>query len=298
MRLTIALFVFVAVALLGLARTAEGDSFTFTGPAVGVPGYTQGANVNYVNADATKMLLVGDGTQLERSDFDSGTGQWLPRVPLGFPVGDTTPSVAPDGSLYYVHGAQIYRSPGQAWSWSPGSAVAIPNLPANPLSPFFNGHDLFFTSGNNDIYASHWDAGTGQFQAAVPLDSINSAQQDATPWVSADGMLMIFASDRDGGYGSKDLYSATWNPGTAQWGQVTNLGPNVNTSAEESLPSYAYDADTLYFTRFPAQGGLGWAMQADVGLAPQGGAVPLPGVAWSVLGLLGCLMVSGRHRRA
>lgn len=77
---------------------------------------------------------------------------------------------------------------------------------------------------------------------AVPIfnDSTNVSQ----PFLSADGKELYVSADVDGGYGGKDIYVLTK---TAEgWGSPLNLGPNVNTTEEETFP-YLADDGRLYF---------------------------------------------------
>jgi outer membrane protein OmpA-like peptidoglycan-associated protein len=58
--------------------------------------------------------------------------------------------------------------------------------------------------------------------------------------------LMIFASRRAGGYGGLDLYYTRFTEGA--WSNPENLGPNINTSYDETTPFLAKDGRTLYFS--------------------------------------------------
>ena len=61
--------------------------------------------------------------------------------------------------------------------------------------------------------------------------------------LSADGALLYYISDMPGGFGGTDLYACER---TADgWGYPRNLGPTVNTAANEMFPSL--HGDTLYF---------------------------------------------------
>lgn len=61
--------------------------------------------------------------------------------------------------------------------------------------------------------------------------------------LSADGTLLYYISDMPGGFGGTDLYACER---TADgWGYPRNLGPTVNTAANEMFPSL--HGDTLYF---------------------------------------------------
>lgn len=65
------------------------------------------------------------------------------------------------------------------------------------------------------------------------------------PTVTKDGKTLYFASDKPGGYGGVDIYISTREIGGA-WGTPVNLGPKVNTSADDMFPFIAED-NTLYF---------------------------------------------------
>ena len=58
--------------------------------------------------------------------------------------------------------------------------------------------------------------------------------------------IMLFASRREGGYGGLDIYVSSFRDG--QWTEPENLGPNVNTSYDETSPFLAVDGRTLYFS--------------------------------------------------
>lgn len=69
----------------------------------------------------------------------------------------------------------------------------------------------------------------------------------ASPWLTADGLTLYFASDRPGGYGKWDLWVATRGSTNENWGEPVNLGPNVNTVGPEAMPCLSADGLTLYF---------------------------------------------------
>lgn len=78
----------------------------------------------------------------------------------------------------------------------------------------------------------------------------------AHPAISTDGKTLYFASDRPGTLGLSDLYSAAIL-GDNTFGEVTNLGPQINTEARETFPFIAPDG-TLFFASdgHPGLGGL------------------------------------------
>ena len=75
------------------------------------------------------------------------------------------------------------------------------------------------------------------------------------PALSADGNVLIFASDMQGGFGGMDLYVSTYEAG--KWSEPSNLGATVNTEGNELFP-YLYRDSLLYFasTGRPGLGGL------------------------------------------
>lgn len=79
---------------------------------------------------------------------------------------------------------------------------------------------------------------------------------DSTPAFSADGRTLYFASNRRGGYGGTDLYSAQMDT-RGRFSRVRNLGPEINTPGNESFPYVAEDGK-LYFSsdQHPGFGGL------------------------------------------
>ncbi len=73
-------------------------------------------------------------------------------------------------------------------------------------------------------------------------DSIHSY---AHPTLSADGKIFFFASDRAGGYGGYDIYICVQKD--SSWSEPLNLGPTINTPADELYPFFHPD-QTLYFS--------------------------------------------------
>lgn len=64
------------------------------------------------------------------------------------------------------------------------------------------------------------------------------------PTLSADGRVLVFSSNREGGKGGMDLYKSEFLNG--QWSAPINLGPQINTSQNEVFP-YVHDDGKLYF---------------------------------------------------
>lgn len=56
------------------------------------------------------------------------------------------------------------------------------------------------------------------------------------PAIHPSGDVIVFASDRPGGYGGVDLYTVRREGG--KWSEPRNLGPEINTEGDELFPSY------------------------------------------------------------
>ena len=84
----------------------------------------------------------------------------------------------------------------------------------------------------------------GKWSAPVPLSFCNDKYSYGHPSLSADGKTLYFTSDIPGGYGGSDIYKSTFDG--KDWSQPVNLGPNINTAANEAFP-YISDKGVLYF---------------------------------------------------
>jgi hypothetical protein len=94
------------------------------------------------------------------------------------------------------------------------------------------------------------------FEAATTVDNINSPSDDKCPMVFRT--VMVFASDRPGGLGGFDLYYSLFENGN--WSAPVNLGPKINSSADEYRPVLGHHPDfTNLFMMFSSNrsGGKG-----------------------------------------
>lgn len=84
--------------------------------------------------------------------------------------------------------------------------------------------------------------------------TINTGAWESAPSLSPDKRDLYFSSNREGGYGSSDIYVSHRLP-NGRWTEPENLGPEVNTAGNESCPFMHSDNQTLYFT---SNGHLGY----------------------------------------
>src|SRR5215470_2532462 len=76
---------------------------------------------------------------------------------------------------------------------------------------------------------------------------VNSAADDSHPTISKDGLSLFFASNRPGGSGDYDLWVTQRDSLDDCWKPPTNLGPVVNSSAEDFTPNLTTDGHWLFF---------------------------------------------------
>ena len=76
---------------------------------------------------------------------------------------------------------------------------------------------------------------------------VNSDHREGGPSLSADGLTLIFQSNRPGGQGDNDLWYCTRPSEEDPWSEPQNLGPNVNSAASEENPSLSSDGFQLFF---------------------------------------------------
>ena len=90
--------------------------------------------------------------------------------------------------------------------------------------------------------------------------SFNSRQPQVTP----DGKYLLFASDRSDGIGGFDIWYATLDS-KGMPGQVTNLGPAINTTGDEESPFYHANSQSLVFASNGRTGMGGYDLYSSTG---------------------------------
>jgi hypothetical protein len=79
------------------------------------------------------------------------------------------------------------------------------------------------------------------------IGDVNTSSWEGSASLSADEKTLYFSSEVSGGYGGKDLYTATLMP-DGSWGNVKNLGPTINTVYDDDAPFIHPDGVTLFYS--------------------------------------------------
>ncbi len=96
--------------------------------------------------------------------------------------------------------------------------------------------DLFFSIGSE-----------GYWSDAQAMENINTQYNEGSACLSADGKTLYFARcHAPGSMGSCDLFVAEMKEDST-WGNIKNLGVNVNSISWDSHPTLSHSEDTLYF---------------------------------------------------
>ncbi len=107
--------------------------------------------------------------------------------------------------------------------------------------------DLFFTEKFGDAWLE-----------AEEFKTINTHYNEGSACLSKDGKSLYFARcNSPDSYGGCDIFMAEMKADST-WGNVKNLGKNINTTGWDSHPSLSHSGDTLFFTS-DRLGGFGLA---------------------------------------
>jgi len=189
-----------------------------------------------VNSSASEVVpcLSADGLSLYFCDWPS------PR-PGGYGGDDlwvTTRETIDDEWGTPVNLGSALNSSSDDWS---------PSLSNDGLSLFFDSsrpggqgdHDLWMTRriSKDDPWAEPVNLGP----------TVNSSSLDVSPSLSADGLILLFTSERPGGLGDWDLWMTRRETLLADWAEPVNLGPTVNSSGPDGIPNISVDGSAVYF---------------------------------------------------
>jgi peptidoglycan-associated lipoprotein len=116
-----------------------------------------------------------------------------------------------------------------------------------------DGRTMVFAKGNTgkrkgasdvDLYISRFR--NGAWSEPTPININQPESWESTPAFSPDGRTLYFSSNRRGGFGGLDLYSAQMDS-RGRFGRVRNLGSEINTAGDELFP-YVAENSKLYFS--------------------------------------------------
>lgn len=132
-------------------------------------------------------------------------------------------------------------------------SINTPNVNVGTIAFSPDGRTMVFAKGNTgkrkgandvDLYLSRFRNNAWTEPVQININQPDS--WESTPAFSPDGRHLYFASNRKGGFGGLDLYSAQMDS-RGRFTRVRNLGPEINTSGNESFPHIAENGK-MYFS--------------------------------------------------
>lgn len=147
---------------------------------------------------------------------------------------------------------EVYISYNQAGAWTEPRVIPIAseyNVGSAGISP--DGQKMLIFMGTASDPGSLFmvtKAGESWSKPSVISPSINSPKYlESTASITPDGKTIYFASDRVGGQGGMDIWK-TQMQANGSWSTPLNLGPEINSKADEDAPFIHPDQKTLFFT--------------------------------------------------
>jgi outer membrane protein OmpA-like peptidoglycan-associated protein/tetratricopeptide (TPR) repeat protein len=97
-----------------------------------------------------------------------------------------------------------------------------------------------------DLFESHWR--DGKWTKPVRLKKpVRSKYNESSAYLSPEGNVLFFSSDRPDGYGGFDIYMVRLNE-KGQWSDILNAGAGVNTPFDEHITFVSPDGNTIYYS--------------------------------------------------
>ena len=147
---------------------------------------------------------------------------------------------------------EVYISYNDHGSWTEPKVIPIAsqyNVGTAGISP--DGQKMLIFMGSVTDPGSLFQitkAGEGWGKPGLIAPTVNHPKfLETTASITPDGKTIYFASDRKGGRGGLDIYRTTLQA-NGTWSSPVNLGPQVNTKANEDAPFIHPDQKTLFFT--------------------------------------------------
>ncbi len=213
-------------------------------------------------ADPYNLRETGTGSALNKF-FESKKygGNWEAAAELTGDLNTQKTNISdfyqsPDGkSVYYTRQmpdekgnftGKIFVSENTGSGWSVGrmlgSNINVEGFTSCQPMEMFNADGkevLYFSSnkpdgkGGYDIYFS-MKGESGEFGRAKNAGGgINTPGNEVTPFFDAENKILYFSSNGHFNIGALDVFKSQQNTDGTEWGEVTNLGTSVNSSADD-----------------------------------------------------------------
>jgi Tol biopolymer transport system component len=209
----------------------------------------------YAHPGNAKIVNLGPPVNTENSEYapsvssDESTLIFTYTGPLCQGGLQSEPGVPNDTGQYFEDIFESHRDSSGHWS-APQPVEGInTNGPDAAISLSNDGQKLFVFKNSpgdvGDIYMSRLE-GAHWTEPERLRGDVNSPAWEGSASLSSDEHTLYFSSERPGGFGGRDIYSAILQA-DGSWGQVKNLGPKINTEYNDDSPIIHPDGVSLYF---------------------------------------------------
>ncbi len=272
---------FLLVLLFGIASGVGGEPM-FGNPqnldAINTP--TAETHIS-LSADGLALYFVSDrfggqgGADIWVTRRSDASGAWGAPENVGFPINsmnrDLAPCISRDGlTLYFSSDRQPSQGMIDIWVATRSSDASPWNAPVN-LGEEVNGiageNHPFISADSLHLYFSDYDdptvrkGGLGQLdmweakRASVsaawekPANMgpvFNTPGRESHPYLSSDGLVFLFCSDRAGGLGQRDIWFSKRATLDGPWSDPRNFGAGVNSTGHEKCVCLSADRSMIY----------------------------------------------------
>ncbi|MBW8051251.1 MAG: OmpA family protein [Cytophagales bacterium] len=226
------------------------------------------------------------------SEMDTN-GNWKPALNISVPLNNNdynfVGSITPDGNLLLLGG--VYekarkRSLFRGYLWpkskdygtlSPGVSMAYKKIKgwtfpeklkianyynessyvsyylANDAKILLMSLDRRDSYGARDLYVSFLTNNKTWTEPQNLGSGINTAADDFSPFLAADGVTMYYATEGFATYGSNDIFMTTrLDDSWQRWSVPQNLGPVINTTGNDAYYTIPASGEYAYFVKSPS----------------------------------------------
>ncbi len=168
---------------------------------------------------------------------------------------ETHPVVVSDGNRLLYTSKQLSASAGDYQVMAvdkQGAQFSTPysaNLPFNGYALLCMDHDetyalLYRPAKRGSIYESRKNGDSWTKPKSLSVNACRA--DDASAFISEDGTVLFFSSNRKGGYGGYDIYYSMKDY-NGKWGAPQNMGAAINSEFDEHILYVSPAGNVLYF---------------------------------------------------
>jgi outer membrane protein OmpA-like peptidoglycan-associated protein len=197
---------------------------------------------------------------------ENQNGIWRAAEPMGDILNSTRNDViygfSPDGQmLYYYTGENPENGRLIIDTFSVERSGSLTGSALGPFTPSAGDRDLFVYNDSIFFFSSMRPGGFGGYDLYFALyrdglwsdasnlgKTINSFYDDVSPFLTRNGRVLYFSSNRLTSIGGLDVFQAVFDEGSASWSPPVNSGLPINSAGDDASFQIAQDGLSAYFS--------------------------------------------------